>query len=185
MSNLILEAPVVRTEALEDDGRAVPMFVSSWVGNVHFPRTLVDGGSLVELLAERVVQKLNLTVHKDEGREISLADNSTALLQRYVLLPVNVSGVLATLKCYLINVTTYDLLLGVRWMRQVRFAVHYGTGIAGISGADGLYVELPHEMAPIETYSELPIVNLEEEDVNDVLQRVIDEDSDSPSEEEN
>jgi hypothetical protein len=56
MNNLVLEAPIVTATALEDDGKAVPMFVSAWV----------------------------------KGREISLADNSTALLQRYVHLPVNV-----------------------------------------------------------------------------------------------
>jgi hypothetical protein len=34
-----------------------------------------------------------------------------------------------------------------------------------ISGADGVFIDLPHQMGPIETYQELPIVNLEEEDV--------------------
>ena len=127
-----------------------PMFVSAWVGGIHFARSLVDGGSLVELLSEKAFEKLNLPVHRDEGREISLAGNRTAVSQRYAMVPVNVCGVLATLECYLINVSTYELLLGVRWMRRVRFAMHYGTGEAGITGTDGVYIEVPHEMAPIE-----------------------------------
>jgi len=90
LSSLVMMAPQVTAAALDDDGRAAPMFISSWIGDVQLPKTLVDGGSLVELIAEKVVPRIKATVYSDEGREISLADNTTTVLRQYIHIPVNV-----------------------------------------------------------------------------------------------
>ncbi|KKZ67352.1 hypothetical protein EMCG_06961 [[Emmonsia] crescens] len=49
--------PEVVSDALDDDGKAEALFVTTWVGDVRIPATLIDSGSLVELIAERVVTR--------------------------------------------------------------------------------------------------------------------------------
>ena len=174
-NQLMICAPAVTSEALEDDGRSSPMFVEAWIGDKKILRTLLDGGSLVELISERMASQISACTYVDNGKEISLADNHTTVLKRYMHLPVNVSGVRAFVKSYIINANTYDLLLGVRWMRRVRHAVDYGEGQVTIQGSNGIPVTLETAMAPIECLDELPVICIDEEGVDDILQRVIDD----------
>ncbi|KAJ5406045.1 hypothetical protein N7465_007329 [Penicillium sp. CMV-2018d] len=92
-------------------------------------------------------------------------------------LPVNVGGVRAFVKCYIINANPYGLLLGVRWMRRVHHAVDYGKERVTIRGSDGVPVELTTALAPIECLDELPVICVDE-GVDDILQRVIDDTDD-------
>ena len=69
------------TEALDDDGRTVSMFTMSTISSVELSLSLIDSGSVVELVSGNTLKKLcvsgvGVQVHKDEEHEISLADNS-------------------------------------------------------------------------------------------------------------
>lgn len=145
------------------------MFVESWISDKRVPRTLLDGGSLVELISERIAREIGAPIYSDAGKEISLADNHTTILKRYIYLPVNVGGIRAFVKCYIISANTYDLLLGVRWMRRVRHTVDYGKGQVTIQGTDGVLVSLAIAMAPMECLKELLVICVDEEGVDDIL----------------
>ncbi|KAJ5574230.1 uncharacterized protein N7459_008657 [Penicillium hispanicum] len=73
-----------------------------------------------------------------EDLEISLADNTITTVQDYVLVPVNVAGCVADLKAYIMKVNTYDLLLGLKWMRRVRMVIDLEKGKVFLRGQDGV-----------------------------------------------
>lgn len=68
----------------------------------------------MELISKRVAKEIYTITYTDTGKEISLVDNHITFLKRYIYLPVNVVGVRVYIKCYIININIYDLLLGVR-----------------------------------------------------------------------
>ena len=45
--------PHITARALDDDRQAGPLFITAWVEHNKFPQTLIDGGSLVELISAR------------------------------------------------------------------------------------------------------------------------------------
>lgn len=53
VTNFSSQPPPITTKVSEDDGMSVPLMISSWVLNQHLSKTLLDGGSLVELLSKR------------------------------------------------------------------------------------------------------------------------------------
>ncbi|KAF5855628.1 hypothetical protein ETB97_008863 [Aspergillus alliaceus] len=169
--------PLVVSEALDDDGNSMPMYAVSWVQGYKVPATLLDSGSLVELIAEWLLKAfgkrgIEFNIHTDEGKEISLADNTRTRLTRYIHVPVNIAGVVAEVKCYIIPATTYGILLGLRWMRRVRFFCDFGTGVVTCRGRDGEPQPVECQLAPMECLEELPTV----EDLDEDLQKIIDED---------
>jgi hypothetical protein len=74
------------------------MFMHAWVTKVRLEKIIVDGGSLIELVSERILPKIKATIYRDHGREISLANNSLKFINRLVYLPANVCGVEAIMK---------------------------------------------------------------------------------------
>ena len=79
----------------------------------------MDLGASIDLISELVVNKLKgIRVYKDEGVRISLADKGSVTLRLYVVIPVNVNGILSIYKARIIPILElYSLLLKVRWLR--------------------------------------------------------------------
>ncbi|SLM39126.1 hypothetical protein LPUS_09585 [Lasallia pustulata] len=112
-------APTVTSVALPDDGEATPMFCTSWLGELKAGRALINTGSIVDIMSERMLSKLpDQQVHTDGHLNINLADDNKCTLHNYTWLTVNVSGVEAMIQAYILPVTAYDLLLGLKWQRQ-------------------------------------------------------------------
>ncbi|QQK42212.1 hypothetical protein Pdw03_6113 [Penicillium digitatum] len=86
-NQLMICAPAVTSEALEDDGRSSPMVVEAWIGDKKIPRTLLDGGSLVELISERMAGQISACTYVDHGKEISLADGLNRMPTRLTIKP--------------------------------------------------------------------------------------------------
>lgn len=78
-------------------------------------RTLLDEGSIVKLINGELVNKiiLRLPVYRNSRVKISLANNATTTLSKFVKIPINVQGVETVIRAWLVNVKVYDLLLGV------------------------------------------------------------------------
>ncbi|KAI9884923.1 MAG: hypothetical protein M1823_003270, partial [Watsoniomyces obsoletus] len=49
--------PVVSTKAHQDDNQASLFFITAWVNDIPVDNTLVDGGSMVDLISSRVVNQ--------------------------------------------------------------------------------------------------------------------------------
>lgn len=129
-SNAILYPPPVTAQAYDDDGLSEPLMITSWI------QGLLDGGSLVELLNRKLIHKIRLTprIFRDEQIKVSLANDMITTLNEYITIPVNVSGIEAVVKAWLVDVGVYDLLLGVAWMRRANCTQQYGEGRVTIMG---------------------------------------------------
>lgn len=53
---------------------------------------------------------------------MSLANDSVTKLDEFVIIPINVEGVEAAIKVWLVDMEVYDLLLGITWMRRALHA---------------------------------------------------------------
>ena len=158
------EPPEITAHAYDDDGQSQPLMMTAWIGSVNPTKTLLDGGSTVELVNRRKLQAMTPQprIHTDGHLRVSLATDAIHALTNYAWLPINVEGVQAAVKAYLVDNQVYDLLLGVPWMRRVGFHPNYGTGQVTISGDDGIARHVPAQTFPM--HANLPTVEIDEEE---------------------
>ncbi|KAL8825271.1 MAG: hypothetical protein Q9170_007862, partial [Blastenia crenularia] len=178
MANAALMPPPITAFAYEDDGKSTPLMITSWVGNQKFAKTLLDGGSLVELIGKKKLNKIDPRpkIYGDGYIRVSLANDTLDTLTKYVKIPVNVQGVQATIKAWVVDVDVYDILLGLAWMRRVHCNPHYGLGKVTISGDDQKERNVPAALAPMEI--NLPTVEFDEDDevsADQACQQLLDE----------
>ena len=57
IANSILSPPPITTGVYENDGQSQPLMILSWVRDLPLTRTLLDGGSLLDLLNKRLMLK--------------------------------------------------------------------------------------------------------------------------------
>lgn len=168
--------PPITAHALEDDGLSQPLMIKSWIGSVRCDKTLLDGGSVVELISQKKINSLRPSpkIYEDGKLTVSLATDRYDVLTKYVIIPINVEGVQAMVKAWIVPVVIYDLLLGIPWMRRVRCRPHYDSGSITICGDNGQVREVPAEMAPISV--NLPVVEFEGDDdsVDAACQQLLD-----------
>lgn len=83
-----------------------------WVFKQHLSKTLLDGGLLVKLFSKRFIYgiKPRPAIQRDGHIYISPANNSATIVDKYVIIPINVEGVEAVIKAWLIYVEVYDLI---------------------------------------------------------------------------
>ena len=84
------------------------------------------------------------------------------MLSEYVKIPVNVQGIEAIIRAWLVDVEVYDLLLGVPWMRRVNCTQVYGEGRVTIIGRDLCVMDVP--LPIIRIGMGLPIIEFDEDD---------------------
>ncbi len=159
--NLFSQLPSITARVLENDGMSLPLMISSWVLNQHLSKTLLDGGSLVELLSRQFVRRIKPrpAIQRDGYIRVSLANDSVTTLDEYVIIPINIEGMEAILKAWLVDVEVYDLLLGITWMRRANCTQMFGEGKITIKGNDKKIQIAPAEIYPIEV--KLPIVEFD------------------------
>lgn len=117
--NASIRLPPITARVLEDDGMSLPLMISSRVLNQYLLKALLDGGSLVKLLSKQFVHgmKPRPAIKKDGHIRVSLANDSITILDKYVIISINVERVEVVIKAWLVDVEVYDLLLGITWMR--------------------------------------------------------------------
>lgn len=138
--------------------------VTSWVRDSCFQKTLLDGGSLVELINRKLVMKMRPRpkIFSDSRIKVSLANDSVTVLSEYVKISVNVQGVEAVVRAWLVDVGVYDLLLGVPWVRRVNCTQVYGEGKVTIMGNDLCVMDVPSPIIPIDMG--LPTIEFDEDE---------------------
>lgn len=94
----------------------------------RIPKVLVDGGAVVNLIPDSVVSRLGLPCIDNDDVVIRTATNELYLIRKRTQFNTNITGVLASVKAYVIACTlSYSLILGRRWMQQVRAMGNYTT----------------------------------------------------------
>ena len=63
-------------------------------------------------------------------------NNTLTTLTSFIMISVNVKGIKAVVKAWIVDVKVYDILLRVSWMRHVHFNAHYGEGTCTIAEDD-------------------------------------------------
>lgn len=108
--------------------------------DIKVPKTLADNGAVVELINPKLVERLELEVYEmDEPWTLQLADDGLASVQQYVWVPVNVAGVEAVVRAFILGAgDIYDILLSKRWMRRVRAMEDHGQTSMTIEGKDSI-----------------------------------------------
>ena len=74
----------VTSMALPDDGKASPMFCTTWLESIKASRTLIDTSSIVNIVSEHMLNQLpKQIVHSDRHLNINLANNNKCTLHNY------------------------------------------------------------------------------------------------------
>lgn len=94
----------------------------------RIPKVLIDGGAVVNLMPESVVARLGLPCEPNDDIVIRTATNELHPVLRRTHFNIAVGGVLASIRAYVIDQSlSYSLILGRRWMQQVRAIGDYRT----------------------------------------------------------
>ena len=55
-ASAMLSPPTIISKAHDDDGKSQPLIITAWVNNMQLKKTLLDGGSMVELISRALVK---------------------------------------------------------------------------------------------------------------------------------
>jgi len=127
--------PAVKyTIGYDPDVRVDVVFIRVWVGNYQLHRSLIDGGAVIELAPRRTPEMLGLEIYRSQTPiPMRMANQEIHEIREYCFMQVNVAGILALCKVYLVNGSAgYDLLLSRNWMTRVRCVHDHGQDFVSI-----------------------------------------------------
>lgn len=96
---------------------------------VEVDKTLIDSGSVLNIIPFRVAKRLNLNAYRMEPLTVKSATATTTVLDSFCRIHVAVAGVDSLCICYVLPkgiIPSYNLMLGRKWMFQVRAIGDYG-----------------------------------------------------------
>ena len=92
----------METEAFEEE-EVVYLYICSWVGDQMVTKTLADTRAVVELINPRLVAMLDPEIFEmDKEWTLKLADNRLAKVKQYVWVPINVAGIVAVVRAFIL-----------------------------------------------------------------------------------
>ena len=105
----------------------------------NLQKTLIDGGSALNLIPVRIVERIGLTQILDDSVIIRVANGAETKLSAYCRFKVTVEGVSQIIEAYVVPYeTSYSLLLGRVWMRIVSAIGDYRNDDYWISDDQGV-----------------------------------------------
>ena len=135
---LAKQTPLALTEAHGDE-EVTCLYIDAWIGKQLVGDILIDGGAMLDLISQEIVDQLKLEKHIVRELGIRLPDDSLVRLDHYVWADVIVSGVVARIEAYVVPVSvTYKVLLSRRWLKRVRGIEYHETNVLYIEGKDGV-----------------------------------------------
>ena len=132
-------------EALPEPTEEIHNFhTSGQVNGRTLQDVLIDGGSVVNLIPDRVARELRVIYRQNSDLQIRMATGDIWPIHYYALFEVTIAGVTAQVRAYIIaKSTTYTLLLGRRWLKQVKAKGDYKMNTYEIEGNDGIRRMIP------------------------------------------
>ena len=114
----------------------------------HITKILVDGGSVANLVSDSVARDFSLARCPNDSFAIKTVSGQLIPINFYTKFYLTIAGVTAKVKAYIVpGKATYNLLLGRRWMKQVRAGGNYEQGTYEIKGVDGKARKIPQYYA--------------------------------------
>jgi hypothetical protein len=158
--------------ALAEDPATVTNFYT--IGNINLAsrgdaevtvysigKILVDSGSVLNLIPEYLARHLNLRLSPTKSLMMRTAAAEVSIIRWYVDLDIEVAGVTATSRVYCIPAParpSYTLLLGRKWMKQVRAVGNFETGTYVVRDSLGNTHIVTAQAAPASIRTEVPIL---------------------------
>ena len=148
--------PLHMTKA-EEDSEVDCLYITAWCGKTEIPNVLVDGGAMIELISEELVTSLHLDKHPVKDLGIRLADDSLVRLKHYVWVDLNVEGIVARIRAYIMPVKeTYQILLSRRWLKRMKGVEDHRNNTLIIQGVDGILRKAKGRPAPPADFELIP-----------------------------
>jgi hypothetical protein len=123
----------------EEDKDVSCLYITCFVGGFKVTLTLVDGGAQIALVSEAVVRQIGCKTYPCKDTAMRLANNSVVPPPCYAWLDINVSGVLARVKAYVMPIEmSFLILLSRRWLSRVQAVEDHAKNIIYIKGSDGV-----------------------------------------------
>jgi len=123
-------------------------------------RVLVDGGSVLNMMPLSLARRMALTLVPQKEIVMKTAASTFHEIKYYVNLTVTVAGVTATIHCYCLPETggssSYTLLLGRRWMKQVQALGDYSNDTYHIHDMAGYRYKLESSSVSITDRKDIP-----------------------------
>ena len=112
----------------------------------HLDKILIDRGVVVNLMPEDVARRLGLRLTENSDILICTATNEIRCVKYCTKFDVRIAGVTAAITVHVLDIPqSYSLLLGQRWLYQVRAIDDYEAQSYTIFDAEGI----PHQMSSI------------------------------------
>jgi hypothetical protein len=132
------------------------------IGNIQWFQillTLIDGGSVLNMITLALALRMQLTLVPQDEVSMRTAASTVHPIEFYALIDIEIAGVVASIKCYVLPASirpSYSILLGRRWMKQVRALGDYANDRYCIHDMAGKqYVLTPHP-TPDDIREEIP-----------------------------
>ena len=123
-------------------------------------RVLVDGGSVLNMMPLSLARRMALTLVPQKEIVMKTAASTFHEIKYYVNLTVTVAGVTATIRCYCLPETggssSYTMLLGRRWMKQVQALGDYSNDTYHIHDMAGYRYKLESSSVSIKDKKDIP-----------------------------
>jgi hypothetical protein len=123
-------------------------------------RVLVDGGSVLNMMPLSLAKKMNLTLKPQTEVVMKTAASTFHEIMYYVDLEGTVAGVTASIRCYCLPGTysrsSYTLLLGRRWMKQVQAIGDYAKDTYHIHDMAGYCYPVEATITSSDVQAEIP-----------------------------
>jgi hypothetical protein len=147
-------------------------------------KILVDSGSVLNLMPEYLARHLGFHLSPAKSLLMRTAAAEISVIEWYVDLDVEIAGVTATARVYCIPAParpSYTLLLGRKWLKQVRAIGNYDSGTYIIHDSLGNRHTVKAQAPPASIRAEVPVLSLSQLDKEDARD---DDDSDDELDEE-
>jgi hypothetical protein len=125
-------------------------------------KILVDSGSVLNLMPEYLARHLGFRPSPPKSLMMGTAAAEVSVIQWYVDVDVEIAGVTSTSRVYCVPAAarpSYTLLLGRKWMKQVRAVGNYETGTYIIRDSLGKEYVVIAQAAPASIRAEVPVLS--------------------------
>lgn len=115
-------------------------------GHYEVKKILIDGGSVVNLIPEYIVNQTGLEKKRGPGLWIKIANGGTTAMDSYVDMELEIAGVVAPIRCYVMpgpNIPSYGILLSRSWLFQCQAKGDYKKDTYVIKDIEGREFSVP------------------------------------------
>ena len=133
----VLQEPGIRIFNFHTNGEVWPLGKGKEAG-YRIGKILLDGGAVVNLMPEKTARRLGLRLEENDDIVIRTATNEVRSIRFCTHFDITIAGVTAHIHAYVMDIPqSYSLLLGRRWLYQVRAVGDYANNSYIIYDAEG------------------------------------------------